>query len=401
MQPFQRLICPLGGRGAALHLLAGVQRGAFYKAHTLSALRRFYIYPTAGGLAQKLLKRFPAVHLAWEQHGLRPSAAVRGIVLQHEAGHGLAVVLKRLVHHFDVFPGKVAVYKVQHGKAALRAAAEAYRVRVGKGRGYDALLVGKAFDRAQSVAQRRGLFKAKLLSRALHFLLKLGCQLRALPFEDEHGLRHSAPVLLPVGRAAAPTGAVAHVVVQAGALLANITRELLRAGRQKQRFLYSLYYLMRLAAAAEGAEIARAVLGLPVDKAHPRILALHVHAHKGIALIVLEEDVILRLVPLYKRVFQHQRFKLASGDNDVEIAHLFHHRGDLRQVLAVEIAADAVFQLLRLADVYDLVMLVEHDVHAWQKRKIIRFFAESIKHLCALALYRLLLFIAEYRPHGY
>jgi len=88
----------------------------------------------------------------------------------------------------------------------------------------------------------------------------------------------------------------------------------------------------------------------------------------------------MRLMTLYKRIFQHQRLKLGACDNDIEVRNLFDHGRDLRQMLAVEIAADAVLQLFRLADVYDLVLRVEHDVHARQQREIICFFAQSIQH---------------------
>ena len=88
----------------------------------------------------------------------------------------------------------------------------------------------------------------------------------------------------------------------------------------------------------------------------------------------------MRLMLLYQRIFQNQRLELTARDNNVEVAHLFDHGRDLWQMLAVEIAADTVFQLLRLPDVYDLPVLVEHDIHTRQQRQIIRFFTQSIEH---------------------
>ena len=75
------------------------------------------------------------------------------------------------------------------------------------------------------------------------------------------------------------------------------------------------------------------------------------------------------LVALDEGVFQNQGFKLAPGDDDVEIAHLVHHGGDLGQMLPVEIACDAVFELFGFAHIDDLPLLVEHDVHARQQRQ--------------------------------
>ena len=107
---------------------------------------------------------------------------------------------------------------------------------------------------------------------------------------------------------------------------------------------------------------------------------MQIEPDKGVALVVLEQDVVVWLVLLYERIFQHQRLELAARDNDVEVMHLLHHGLDLRQMLPVEIAADAVLQLLRLTDVYDLSVLVEHDVHARQQRQIICFFTQRIEH---------------------
>ena len=42
----------------------------------------------------------------------------------------------------------------------------------------------------------------------------------------------------------------------------------------------------------------------------------------------------MRLMTLYKRIFQHQRLKLGACDNDIEVRNLFDHGRDLRQMLA-------------------------------------------------------------------
>ena len=77
------------------------------------------------------------------------------------------------------------------------------------------------------------------------------------------------------------------------------------------------------------------------------------------------------LVALDEGVFQHQRFKLAARDDDVKIRHLLHHGRHLGQMLAVEIAGDAVFELFGLADIDDLIVFIEHDVHAGQQRQAV------------------------------
>ena len=74
-------------------------------------------------------------------------------------------------------------------------------------------------------------------------------------------------------------------------------------------------------------------------------------------------------MPLDERIFQDQGFEFAGGNNHLKVGHFFNHGRDLREVLAVEITAHAVFELLGLADVDHLAVLVEHDIHARQQRQ--------------------------------
>ena len=86
------------------------------------------------------------------------------------------------------------------------------------------------------------------------------------------------------------------------------------------------------------------------------------------------------LVLLDEGVFQHQRLKLAAGDDDVEVRHLLHHGGHLGQMLPVEIAADPVLELLGLAHIDDLIVLVQHDIDPGQQGQMIRFFPQFVQH---------------------
>ena len=269
---------------------------------------------------------------------------------------------------------------MQHRKTGLGSAAEAYRVSVGKGRGNDTLLVRQPLYRAQPVAQLGGALESQLFRRLLHLASQLIRELLALAVEYHRRLRYAAAVILRTAVLQAPARAAAHVVVEAGALLADIPREFPRAVRQQQRLGDRAYNVVGLAAPAEGAEVFCPVLPRAVRQRHFRVLLMQIEPDKRVALVILEQDVVVRLVLLYERVFQHQRLELAARDNDVEVMHLLHHGLDLRQMLPVEIAADAVLQLLRLADVYDLSVLVEHDVHARQQRQIICFFTQRIEH---------------------
>ena len=260
--------------GAALDLLPRVHRRALNETHALAALGRFDINAPARRLAQERLQLLPILDLHGEQDGLWPAAAMGGVILPHKVGDGLAVLLQRLLHHLHILAGEIAVHKVQHRKAGLRPPAEADGVRIRKGGGDHALLMLKRLDRPQAIPQRGSPLKAKLLRRLLHLSAKLLDQLPALAVEDQHGLHHAGAVVLRGAVAQAPARAASHVVVEAGALFADVAREPARAVRQQQRFGEGVDDVARLAAPAEGAEIARPVLSGAACDAHSRVFLL-------------------------------------------------------------------------------------------------------------------------------
>ena len=140
-------------------------------------------------------------------------APALGVVLPHQAGDGLGVVLQRLVHQLEVLPRQVPAHEMQHGEAAARAPVKAHGVRVGIYGGYHALPVAQALDGPYPVAQHcRGL-EPHLLRRTLHLRRQFGRQLLCPPGEDEFRLAYRPAVLLRAQRAQAPAGAGAHVVV--------------------------------------------------------------------------------------------------------------------------------------------------------------------------------------------
>ena len=83
---------------------------------------------------------------------------------------------------------------------------------------------------------------------------------------------------------------------------------------------------------------------------------------------------------LYKAAFEHEGFKLAVGENDIEIIDVFDHFAHFYSVvmLGAEILADAVFERLRLADIYYLRAAVFHQIDAGGQRKLHRLFAKLL-----------------------
>lgn len=88
-------------------------------------------------------------------------------------------------------------------------------------------------------------------------------------------------------------------------------------------------------------------LALPDDR-KSRIRRFFIKPYKRIALIILEQDVIVRLMLLNERIFKNKRLKLRVDDNNVKVVYLLYHRLDLWQVRAAKIARDTVFQFFAL-----------------------------------------------------
>src|SRR5699024_2342340 len=127
-----------------------------------------------------------------------------------------------------------------------------------------ALPVAQALDGAYAVAQRGRGLESQLLRRLLHLPREAGGELLRLAGQYQLRLGDGVAVGLAAERAQAPAGAGAHVVVQAGALPANVPREAPRAGGQLQRLAHRVDDVLGLRPPAEGPEIARRVLGRPV-----------------------------------------------------------------------------------------------------------------------------------------
>lgn len=58
----------------------------------------------------------------------------------------------------------------------------------------------------------------------------------------------------------------------------------------------------------------------------------------------------------YQAALEHERFKLAVGEDDIEIVDILDHFAYLETVVMfrAEILADSVLECLRLADIYYL-----------------------------------------------
>ena len=324
-QQRQRAALALGQRGHTLHLLAGIALRHGKQLRLLPPLGHMHADLAPGMLAQHGGQLLRILDHAGQQDLPRQHSARQIVLRQQRREHGLLRFVGRRGKHVRFPAGHAAVLHMDQGIAALRrAAVHAPHVRVGADAGDNLLPLAQHLDGVDAVAQGSGLFKAQLGGLPLHLLAHGTGQLPIVSGEQLRGLFDAALILRFVRHAAAKCVAPAHVMVQAGALPADVTREDAGAGGQLERGAHRVDRAARLVSPAERAEVARAVVRGLVDHRKARIAPL-LQAHKGIALVVLEQDIVARHMLLDERILQDQRLKLRGDEDRIKVVHLGHH----------------------------------------------------------------------------
>ena len=170
--------------------------------------------------------------------------------------------------------------------------------------------------------------------------------------------------------AAAHRHALADVGVQAGPPLSDVLREALGAARQQKGIHGGLCHLPCRKAGGVGADILCPVLFLLQHEGEPRPV-LPGNADIAVALVVLQQDVVLGRMRLDLAGLQHQRLEFALADDDVKGVGVGDHLADLVVVghALAEILAHPDAQALGLADIDDGVAFVPDDIYSGQKRQ--------------------------------
>ena len=171
-------------------------------------------------------------------------------------------------------PHQIAVFHVQHGVATLSGAPEhAPHIRVGAQTGNDRLFFAQSADGLDPIPQLGGLFKPQRFRLRLHLCGHIPEELLGTAFQQLARLFHPAVVFRLWHIRAAEAVAPAHVEVQAGALCADVPRELAAAGGQPQRLTDCVQRLPGLIPPAERAEVSGAVVGGAVHQREFRGIA--------------------------------------------------------------------------------------------------------------------------------
>ena len=282
------------------------------------------------------------------------------------------------MEHKLAFVGQAAFAVAQHGGAdRARGAGQRDDVHLGSVVHDDLLPGGHPLDGLDLVAQQRGGLKIQPVGGSFHLFAQLLDDVLFAVADHVQRALHGLVVGLAADLAAAHGHALADVGVQAGARLAEIPREDAVAARQQKTVLRQFHHLAHGKGGGERADVVGIVVVLLQRgrDARPRPFG---HLDIAVALVVLEQDVVLGGVGFDLAGFQHKGLKLRLADDDVEAEGVGDHLGDFGVVghALAEILRYARFEALGLADIDDGIGFVADDIHARQKGQHTGFLVE-------------------------
>ena len=261
---------------------------------------------------------------------------------------------------------------MQHREAALRlrlGIADGIGIRHSSGG--DKLFLSKGLDGLHAVPQLGGPLEFQGFRGRVHLLPDLLRYGFVTPGQKRCRLPDPLQVFRLIRHAPAPAVTVPHLIIQAGTVLPDGLGKFLSAARELEGQTKGVDNFLRQIPAAVGTEITGPVLQDLCRQHQRRVWLGEIQAKIREAFIVLQQDVVLRHIPLDQAAFQHQRLEFGSGDDDVKMVYLGYHQPGLRTVGrgVDEILTDPVFQLLGFPDIDDLICLVLHEVNPGRKRK--------------------------------
>ncbi len=173
---------------------------------------------------------------------------------------------------------------------------------------------------------------------------------------------------------ARPQAAV-NVILQAR--LGMKARQIDLAGRHQKMAVDEVHQAVRQVGRKVGTEVRGAVLAQAPRDVDARILFVG-QLDVGIGLVVAQQDVEARLVLLDQVVFERERFLFVVDQDVVDIARFGNQRAglDVGQLVLGKVAADAVPQDLRLADVDHPPAGVLVQIHSGREGELAYLFTE-------------------------
>ena len=206
-------------------------------------------------------------------------------------------------------------------------------------------------QRRDLVLERRGAFELQRLRRLQHLRLEVAQQRAGVASQQPHRTLQQGFVVLPRDEPDARRRASPDLVLDARprAVVEHVVGAVAQRGdlvQQAQRAAHSLRRRIR-------AEVERVVVAPPAHEPIPRPRFLRVEPQHQERLVVLELDVVGRLVLLDDRVLKQQRFLLGRGRDELDVDRLVLEEPQQEPSVAAgpQVVAHARAQVRRLARV--------------------------------------------------
>ena len=341
---------PLGG------LVPGVFHGHLGELELVPPHGAQQVYPAARRLGQQLLQHVLFRRIGGEQDLLGRLVAV-GVVLQHELGEYVAGGLAARAFQQEVLradePARAHDQQLHHAVQPRVQAGDDVPVSLGGGDGL--LLLHDGFHGADAVPVHRRALVVHLPGGLGHAAVQIVQHGGEFSAQEVHHLFDDPGVLLPADLPRAGGGALADLIVDAGAAgLVRLDGE--GAGADGEHHARHVQHFPHHRGALIRTEVPRAVPFLAAHQVHGGEWLGWVDADEGIVFAVLQQDIVPGHMQLDEVALQDQRFQFAVHQHDLEVVHLVHHGLHLGCVGlgGVEVLPHAVFQVFRLAHIDDL-----------------------------------------------
>ena len=364
----------------------GVLGGQLRETLLLAARRRPYLDRRSAELREEAGETLGVGQVGGDDQ-LRRHARGGGVVLEAEAFEdGLAVLPFHVLEVERVAVDQAAVTEREElHRRTIAVDGEADHVDRADCAPVGALPLGEALDRVEPVAVPGRVLEPLLRRRLAHPRLERPHDRACVAGEEADHAVDLLAIRLLRDRPDAGSRAALDVEVEAGnARVAPRLRpftwpELEDAVEHVER----LAHLLRVGVRAEVDGAAAVALA---REHHARVLVGHGDRDVRERLVVAQPHVERRPVALDEVLLQMQRLGLGRRDDDLDPRHPRHHAADaLATVAAVEVAAHARPQGLRLAHVEDVVAPVAKEVHARVARKRSQLLANLFQHAASVS----------------
>ena len=234
-----------------------------------------------------------------EQNGFRHRIALRVILLDERGKYLGRVALGDVEERvFLILQRAGAVMQHADARAGL-SLHKGDNVQLRERTRDNVLLGPQLLDGPQTVTQDGGTLKLQFLGGFVHLLGEFTLELFCVALEQRDRLFDQRVILLRTDLAGAWRTAAAEVQIQARPVLADVPREGPRTAFEVQCFTDRINRSSCGAAAHVRTEVPRSVMCRLGDNFEIRVGQRGVQPHIGIAFVVLEQNVVLRLVLLY------------------------------------------------------------------------------------------------------